>query len=241
MLHVQALAARLMQGDTGLVDVLMGAAIHQVARRELRELLATFGADDAALHAHAAAGMVALEPGSLARALTVEARAVETVFATHDESMGWVEAWGYDEELTRVWYRMHMQGVVDRAGTPRWERAAREPAPPWSAEGGLVRLLHNRTGRILLDVATADYDAMMGHEDAAVTGSRLLMLWVALRRYAFDHGGTVPEQQADLVPDYLPAPLMDPYDGEPLRVDREAVWSVGESEAREDTDLRLAL
>jgi hypothetical protein len=241
MLHVQALATRLMLGDTGLVDVMVGIAIDQVARRELRELLATFGAATPSLYAHAAAGLAPLEPGSLPRALAVEARSVEAVFAMHGESMSWVEAWGYDEELTRVWYRTQMQRLVDHAATPRWERTTLDPLPLWSADGGLVQQLHNRTGRILLDLATADYDAMIAREDAAVAGSRLDVLLIAARRYAFDHAGALPAGQTDLVPDYLPAPLLDPYDGEPLRLDRESLWSVGESEAPEGTALRLSL
>lgn len=240
MLHVQALATRFMLGDTGLVDVMVGIAVDQAARRELRELLATFGAGAPSLHAHAAAGLVPIEPGSLARALAVEARSVEAVYATHRESMSWVEAWGYDEELTRVWYRTQMQRVVDRASTPRWERVP-FAAPPWSTDSGIVQQLHNRTGRILLDVSTADYDAMIAREDAAVAGSRLDVLLLAVRRYAIDHAGALPAAQADLVPGYLPAPLMDPYDGEPLRLDGESLWSAGEGEAPEGTALRLAL
>ena len=241
MLHVQALAARLMLGDTGLVDTVMGMVIYQMAHGEVRELLATFGSADPALHAQAAAGLVPIEPGCIARALTVEARVVEPVFAMQDEAMPWVEAKGYDEELTRVWYRMHMQRVVDRATLPRWQRAPLERLPLWSTDGGLVQQLHNRTGRILLDLETADYDSMIVREDLTVAGSRLLVLLVAVRRYAFDHAGALPARQADLVPGYLPAPLLDPYDGEPLRLDRESIWSVGESEAPEGMALRLPL
>ena len=43
MLHVQALAVRLMTGSTGLVDTMVGLAIHERARPVLRGLLATLG------------------------------------------------------------------------------------------------------------------------------------------------------------------------------------------------------
>lgn len=241
MLHVQALAARLMQGNTGLVDTMIGLAIHERARRELRELLSTFGATDPALYGHAAAGLVPLEPGSLARALVVEASGVEAMLASQLPDMSWVEASGYDAELTRVWYRMHMQRVVDQAVAPRWERTPLERLPLWNPDGGLVQQLHNRTGRILLDLAMADYLNMIAHEDAEVAGSRLDVLLVAARRFALDHEGALPRSQADLVPDYLPAPLSDPYDGELLRLDDETVWSVGEPDAPEGLLLRLPL
>lgn len=241
MLHVQALGVRFMEGSTGLVDTMVGLAIHERARRELRELLETFGAADPMLYTLAADGLVPLEPGAVARALVVEANGIEAMFATQRADMGLVEAWGYDEELTRVWYRLQMQRVVSHAVTPRWERTPLEGLPLWDPDGGLVQQLHNRTGRILLDLASANYAMMIAKEDAAIASSRLDVLRVAVRRYALDHAGALPTSQAELVPDYLPATQIDPYDGEPLRLDGESVWSVGEPDAPEGAPLRLPL
>ena len=66
-------------------------------------------------------------------------------------------------------------------------------------------------------------------------------LRLAVRRHALDHGGALPSSQAELVPTYLPAPLTDPYDGEPLRMDGESLWSVGEATAPDNVVLRHSL
>ena len=56
---------------------------------------------------------------------------------------------------------------------------------------------------------------------------RLTRASLLLRAWMLDHTGQLPENLEALVPDYLPAPLVDPYDGQPLRYDKEKLWSVG--------------
>ncbi len=61
---------------------------------------------------------------------------------------------------------------------------------------------------------------------------------VAVERYRLAHGGAVPEQLRDLVPAFLPAVPMDPFDGKPLRFRRDdsgySLYSVGED--RQDNE-----
>ncbi len=241
MLHVQALGARLTAGDAGLIGTMMGIVIHQKARREILELLAAFGVTQPDLYAQAAAGLVPIEPGGVARGLVGEARMMEAMMAEQRDSMPTLEAWGYDDDTTRVWIRLQMKPQVDRAETPRWERVPVEPLPLWSDDGGVVQQLHNRTGRILLSLGMADFGRFVDREDGAVAASRLDILAVAARRFALDHGGALPADQGQLVPTYLPTPLLDPYDGQPLRLEGGSAWSVGEAEAPDGVTLRRAL
>ncbi|NLE56726.1 MAG: hypothetical protein GX616_00080 [Planctomycetes bacterium] len=63
------------------------------------------------------------------------------------------------------------------------------------------------------------------HEQGAVSATRLI---VACRRYELDHGELPPTLDA-LVPDYLDAVPVDPFDGKPFRYvrDRAIVYSIG--------------
>jgi hypothetical protein len=44
---------------------------------------------------------------------------------------------------------------------------------------------------------------------------------LAIRAWQLDHGGELPERLEQLVPEYLPAVPLDPYDAKPLRYSRE--------------------
>jgi hypothetical protein len=49
---------------------------------------------------------------------------------------------------------------------------------------------------------------------------RMALTVCALHRYRLAHGGSFPEELAQLIPDYLDAVLLDPIDGMPLRYER---------------------
>jgi len=57
---------------------------------------------------------------------------------------------------------------------------------------------------------------------------RLTRTSLLLRAWMLEHDGKPPDSLDALVPDYLPELPVDPYDGKPLRYDKEKVWSVGE-------------
>lgn len=73
---------------------------------------------------------------------------------------------------------------------------------------------------------------------------------VAVARYASDHANALPETLDRLVPDYLSAPLLDPYSGEELKYHHDAtgykVYSVGSNrkddggEWEQHSDLQLS-
>jgi hypothetical protein len=93
----------------------------------------------------------------------------------------------------------------------------------------------------LLDVATGNYADIATREDAAIAGARLEQLRIAVRRYALTHDGAIPSDQEALIPAQLAAPLVDPFDGQLLRLEPTAVWSVGEGLAPEGERMRLPL
>ena len=100
------------------------------------------------------------------------------------------------------------------------------------------RAVIRRIARALAVHALAD---VATREDAAIAGARLEQLRIAVRRYALAHDGAIPSDQEALVPAQLAAPLVDPFDGQLLRLDPTAVWSVGEGLAPEGATLRLPL
>ncbi len=56
-----------------------------------------------------------------------------------------------------------------------------------------------------------------GREADGIAYARLAMTAIALEQYRAAHGNRYPDSLSELVPAYLNAPLMDPYDGNPLR------------------------
>jgi hypothetical protein len=66
--------------------------------------------------------------------------------------------------------------------------------------------------------------------DLQLAYRRTLRLKIALARYQLEHGA-LPADLSALVPTYLDALPLDPYDRKPLRYDpgRGAVWSIGKN------------
>lgn len=241
MLLVQRLGLRFIEGDSGLVGTMVGVAIEGLARRELGELLQIYGSEHPELYESAARGLQVPQAGFAARALASEASLMELFLVASGPPTEPIVAWGYDEDVTRVWFRLRMQAEVDRAALPRHERPTDDLPLPWNTASSSLGWLHNRSGRILLDVATGNYADVATREDAAIAGARLEQLRIAVRRYALAHDGAIPSDQEALVPAQLAAPLVDPFDGQLLRLDPTAVWSVGEGLAPEGATLRLPL
>jgi hypothetical protein len=61
--------------------------------------------------------------------------------------------------------------------------------------------------------------------------NRISAAAIGVARYRRDHAGAFPETLQQLAPEYLPGPLIDPYDGSPLKYRYDAsgyrVYSVG--------------
>jgi hypothetical protein len=68
---------------------------------------------------------------------------------------------------------------------------------------------------------------------SSIAQIRLTRVSLLLRAWTLEHGGQLPDSLEALVPDYLPELPVDPYDGKPLRYDKERLWSVG-SDLKDD-------
>jgi len=89
-------------------------------------------------------------------------------------------------------------------------------------------LMPNRLGRNQLTLAVGPYNVGIWTVYLAVAQDRLLQTGLALRQYYNTHG-SLPTALTTLVPDYLPAVPLDPFDNQPLRYDPALgiVYSVG--------------
>jgi len=80
-------------------------------------------------------------------------------------------------------------------------------------------------------VATNVLTSYVGAVAETLARARSSVGAVAVARYARDHANVLPETLAKLVPDYLSAPLIDPFSGDELKYRRDAagykVYSVG--------------
>jgi hypothetical protein len=132
--------------------------------------------------------------------------------------------------------KMHAEmtryGIVS-AETPRWRRAG---LPKPSAHKLLNRDLSvwnnissNAVGRMLFTMATPMVLKQVEKVETLHLGHRVTQTLCALRHFHSQHN-MLPDDLKALVPDYLAAIPLDPYDGKALRYSKiqKRLWSVGE-------------
>ncbi|HVM61235.1 MAG TPA: hypothetical protein VMV72_10245 [Verrucomicrobiae bacterium] len=127
--------------------------------------------------------------------------------------------------------------LIQESDKPYWETDTRKITKKWDPEErrGLDAL--NRPGqRILIAMilpAIEDSRKRVVRSELDLTATEIIC---ALKTYALTHGFP-PERLDELVPDLLPAILIDPFDGKPLRYRRDGkewvLWSVG-SDLKDD-------
>lgn len=85
----------------------------------------------------------------------------------------------------------------------------------------------NLSGRSILAIVTPTLGDLSITCHRSEANARLTLLYVALRLYSIEHENTLPDTLDALVPDYLPAIPLDPFDGKPLRYSRAltTIWS----------------
>jgi hypothetical protein len=88
----------------------------------------------------------------------------------------------------------------------------------------------NFGGRLLVDGLVPSWQSLLEFPYKETAVDRMLRTGLALRRY-YDDQHVLPIKLDDLVPQYLPAVPLDPFDDKPLRYDasRGLVYSVGTS------------
>jgi len=97
--------------------------------------------------------------------------------------------------------------------------------------------LHQRTdeasklGLLLNKKYWSGVEASVGREAACLAKERLALTALALEQFRAAHGNRYPAGLSDLIPTYLDAPLMDPFDGQPLRYRKQGagyvLYSIG--------------
>ncbi len=79
-------------------------------------------------------------------------------------------------------------------------------------------------------------------EAARVACLRLSLTAIAVERRRLAHDGRIPDALAELVPEFLPSPLEDPFDGSPLRYRKldkgYVIWSIGRDLEDNQGDLK---
>jgi hypothetical protein len=143
---------------------------------------------------------------------------------------------------------LHVPGSLQPNRTRRWHaeitRATlthRGPPPPRGTQSESQRLLYlvtdapwprraeNIAGRVLLSLAYSTPDSISVYLHRIAAQQALTRLYLALRLYHLENEGRLPATLDELVPGYLPAVPLDPFDGQTLRYDRAltTIWSTG--------------
>ena len=89
-----------------------------------------------------------------------------------------------------------------------------------------------REGRyVLSSLLLPAFSKAIGRDTDARARARIAQTVFAIERYRLTHGGEIPETLSALTPKFLPVPLVDPFDGQPLRFKRfescYIVYSIG--------------
>jgi hypothetical protein len=86
----------------------------------------------------------------------------------------------------------------------------------------------NLLGQLLISTADTIWPRALATAYTQTAADRLIQISLAARNYFDDHH-TLPPTLADLVPEYLPAVPLDPFDDKPLRYDaaKGLIYSVG--------------
>lgn len=235
MLAADSLGVRLAEGGQDIVAVVVGLSIQQLALVELEELLAV--TDDPAAHQRAAAGLAdhQRDATQIRRAALIECRGFEVMFRDFEDNPALISqtappsepapepgvldrlnAMRYDADATIAQHRRNCRAQDAWLAEPP---ATRTPEPPDVMPDIPEASAYNRIGLTLLTIAAPSMDLVVDREHRVVLQRSGLRLLTAARRYAYDHGGQLPADDAALVPDYLPAPLPDPFTISPLSID----------------------
>lgn len=226
MLAADQLGQQLIAGGQTMAVVMYGYLIQDEALTELTELLALV--DDPAVHALAAERLQqqATEPGRVRDVMLRECRLFEAMF--QEPRQGGAQ---YDADATVAQHRRNCRAIAAWMEEPP---AVRGPLPSNLPPGVSEGSGHNALGVTMLNMVTPAYDTMIDREHATRLHRDGLRLLTAARRHAFAHGGVLPSRAEDLVPDYLPGPLSDPFQIAPLEIrdsrivtgDPEQAWAV---------------
>ncbi len=122
------------------------------------------------------------------------------------------------------------RALIENVKRPHWERQEVEAYSIPFSDGGRrhPRHFYNIPGRLIFNVMVPPIsDSLLTHDNAFVMfgGTRILL---ALRCHVLEHG-ELPESLGELLPHYLPALPLDPFDGKPLRYSKaeRRIWCVG--------------
>ncbi len=153
----------------------------------------------------------------------------------------------FDAPGTIAEQRLRCQALAQAALQPRASRQVPQYERLFETERPqLLQYLDNPLGRLLLDLGGTARGNLLELDDQLLTRRALARAAVAARRYRADHGGELPPDLQALVPDYLPAVPVDPYDEQPLRYDAEqaqisSAWADAENDDLEGLGMSLAL
>jgi hypothetical protein len=149
----------------------------------------------------------------------------------------------YDADRTIAMARRRCRVAAGMANVPGSQRTAPRHRS-LTAESLLSpgAYLDNPIGRILLDVSTPGYASFFDREDQLRSRRALALAWLGvLRRRQAEPDGELPATLEELVPAYLGAVPVDPWDGQPVSWDpAEGKLWVGRSEG-EFGDMGLVL
>ena len=128
--------------------------------------------------------------------------------------------------------------MIQEAQKPYWQSETKKVLRKWQLSGkGLLLSMFNRPiPRMLVSMMLPGLEMSFSRATRCEVDLRATAIVCALTGYSHVHGEP-PVRLEQLVPDFMPAVPLDPFDGKPLRYRREVagwvVWSVG-SDMKDD-------
>lgn len=253
MLSVWQLSRLLIEGDSSLLVTALGINIERQALQELHELLRDNPTIQPETLAQIATALAQRHDVDLSRATATEwgvmARTIQTSQPDTLESLyidrgrapwkfacqyvRWVpNAYQPDQTLGWLWEDRHQMDAYVQA--PRWERTdfVHVNRFHWSPYGPFQRshfdeLRKNPLGRAILQLLnpTGVMLQVVDQADQLQAKRVIFETWLAAQRH-MHATGQVPTGD-DLAPQWLAEIPTDPFDGQPVRITEDAVYSAG--------------
>ncbi len=236
--QVMRLGQRLVEGDSTLVDMLVGISIKAIALGVIHENVSAFS-PTAVVTRQRTDRLQAfwITQESLRRVMRFEymfaLSALETVDGGNYTTITgekpltiWLL---YKPKQSRNLFLQHYREFIDNLGRPAKEMAFPrleevEEGMSWSE-----LLSGNATGHYLVELTLPSINAALISALSVNSQLQLARLGLALAGYAHEHNSDLPEKLEVLAPTYIDAIPLDPLTGEVFfyQVEERKVWSVG--------------
>ena len=146
----------------------------------------------------------------------------------------------FNEEETKQYVTAHFTQLVDKINQPCSDLKTMAFPPLLPADKSQYLNTENLVGKwMLTQVELENFDSIFGKACQDEVGLRATQLLLAFHAYKLEHGGNLPDNLNDLVPNYLASLPLDPFTDKNFiyNHDKKVIYSLGTNKTDEGGNL----